>query len=363
MIEAAEGGIAYLPRVLRETSQSAVGVAAVSAGAFGGYTREGVAIGEVLHGAVRVAKQSVAQGMTPSGALLAGRRSLMRVVPSVIADAGRGAVQVGLASTQIGGYVRMLSGPSCRDCILLAGKWYRWNQGFQRHPHCDCRHIPASENRAGDWTTDPYEAFHAMSEEEQDRKFGRSEARAIRDGADIYRVVNVRTRGLPTAKAFRNPRMTVDEIYRTAGTRTRTVELLTQQGYILPGGQQAGGVIATDARVVNYYGSGALGRGGQRKGASMAHKQATRTGVRNQLDRYTQTAAERRLNDAVLAERAVRDGRNPYGTHKLTDAGRARAQAEIEAEISKLTAGLDATSGIRVPDQVYKLADLLGVRY
>lgn len=363
MVDAARAGADYMPAVLKETGQSAAGLATVSAAAFAGYTREGAPIDDVLHASVRISKQAITAGHSPAGALLLGGRSLDRVIPSVIADAGRDAVQVGLAPTRIGGYVRMLNGPSCRRCIVLAGKWYRWNEGFQRHPHCDCIHIPASENLAGDWTTDPYEAFHALSEEQQDRTFGKVEARAIRDGADIYRVVNTRARGLPGAKAFRSPRMTVDEIYRTAGTRANAVQLLTRQGYILPGGQQAGGVLAMDAQVANYYGSGALGRGGTRKGASMAHKAAVRSGVRDPLDRYTQTAAERRLNDAVLSARAVAEGRNPYGSYRMTTAVRQRAQAELDAEVRKLRDGLNPASGIRVPQQVYTLADLLGINY
>ncbi len=94
----------------------------------------------------------------------------------------------------------MLNPPSCSRCIILAGRWYRWNEGFRRHPRCDCQHIPASESVAGDMRVDPYETFRSMTLEEQERTFGRSQARAIRDGADIYRVVNINQRGLATAK-------------------------------------------------------------------------------------------------------------------------------------------------------------------
>lgn len=361
MLDAAQGGIDYLPRVLAETKQTAA-VGAVSAAAFTGWSREGVPIEAALHGAVRNAKQAVAAGHTPSGALLAGHRSLMRVVPSLVADADRGAVHVGLTTTKVAGYVRMLSGGACRDCIVLAGKWYRWNEGFQRHPHCKCRHIPASEDVAGDVATDPYRAFFGMSAEDQDRLFGKEDAQAIRDGADIFRVVNTRKRGLPTVKAYKPPRLTIDEVYTQAGgSRSRAVQLLTEQGYILPGGQQRAGVIGygdlrLDAQGAHYFGAGSLGRGGTRVGATAAHRQAAASGVRDPLNRYTQTAAERRLNDAVLAADAVADGRNPYGTHKLTDAARDRAARELQNEIDKLRAGSQ-------PRQVCKLADLLGVAY
>ncbi len=363
MRQAAQGGADYLPAVLSETGQSTAGLMAVNTAAFTGWTREGMRIDDALHASIRVAKQAVAAGHSPAGALLLGGRSLDRVVPSVIADADRGAVQAGLTTTtSVGGYVRMLNGPSCGRCIVLAGKWYAWNQGFQRHPHCDCRHIPASESLAGNWATDPYEAFRRMSPAEQDRAFGATQARAIRDGADIYRVHNSR-RGLPSVKAYKPPRLTLDEIYRQAGTRTRAVAMLTEQGWILPGGQQAGGVLAMDAQTSHYLGAGALGRGGTRKGATMAHRYAATTGKRDPLNRYTQTAAERRLGDSVLSVKAVSEGRNPYGAHKLNESGRRRAAAELDHEVRKLRAGLDPNSGIRIPAQVYRLADLLGVDY
>ncbi len=361
MREAAEGGIAYVPEVLEQTSQSMAGLATVSPAAFVGWTREGLPVDEVLRASVRVAKQAIASGSSPAGAAVLGGRSLDRVVTSVIADADRQAVQVTLTPTKVGGYVRMVRAGACRRCIVLAGRWYAWNQGFQRHPNCNCRHIPASEDRAGDWSTDPYEMFRSMSAEQQDRVFGKSEARAIRDGADIFRVVNTRQRGLPGPRALKAPRLTVDEIYRTAGTRPNAVRMLTEQGYILSGGQERGGVIGygdlgLDSKGAHYFGAGALGRGGTRKGATYTHRLAATTGHRDPLARETMTAAERRLNDSVLAARAVAEGRNPYGTHKLTDAGRKRAADDLAAEIDNLRRKVH-------PRQVHTLADMLGVLY
>lgn len=98
----------------------------------------------------------------------------------------------------VGGYVRMLNPPSCSRCAVLAGKFYRWNAGFERHPRCDCRHIPSSEALAGDLTTDPKAYFDSLDEAQQDRIFTQAGAKAIRDGADVGRVVNAR-RGMSTA--------------------------------------------------------------------------------------------------------------------------------------------------------------------
>lgn len=160
------------------------------------------------------------------------------------------------------GYVRMINPPSCRDCVVLAGKWYRWNKGFERHPNCDCRHIPASESISSDLVVNPLSYFESLSEEEQNRYFGKNNATAIREGADISQVVN-QTRahgsvfvaddgrrytkegtskrslaqyqrkrlGLPAMKM----RPTVWQIYRDAkGDREVAMRMLTDFGYILP---------------------------------------------------------------------------------------------------------------------------------
>lgn len=123
-----------------------------------------------------------------------------RVVVTQISDAGRGASSVAIASRPtITGYTRMLVPPSCSRCAILAGKFYRWNTGFQRHPHCDCRHIPATENTAGNLTTDPSAYFDGLTREQQDAAFTKAGAQAIRDGADMSQVVNAR-RGMSTAQ-------------------------------------------------------------------------------------------------------------------------------------------------------------------
>jgi hypothetical protein len=182
-------------------------------------------------------------------------------------------------------------------------------------------HIPALENRAGDVRTDPYEMFRSMSEDQQDRTFGRINARAIRDGADIYRVVNIEQRGLATAKAAQRygtpSRLTVDDIYRVAGTRKNAVKIMRDNGYILDRGQVslplAPGV-RTDAQVI----AAGRGRGTLRiNGRSVTTGRAARfdaanTGLRDPLNRSTMTAAERRLFDAnYRLDYALRTGRIP----------------------------------------------------
>lgn len=128
----------------------------------------------------------------------ANQSALALMVATQIQDAARGAAGLGIAvRPQVTGYVRMLSPPSCSRCAILAGKFFRWNTGFSRHPKCDCRHIPSTEDRAGDLTTNPDAYFHSLSSAEQDRIFTKAGAQAVRDGADLGQVVNAR-RGMAT---------------------------------------------------------------------------------------------------------------------------------------------------------------------
>lgn len=141
---------------------------------------------------------------------------LSMLVATAVQDAGRNGASLQIAVTPtVTGYVRMLNPPSCSRCTILAGKFYRWNEGFERHPNCDCRHIPSTEALAGDLTTDPQAYFDSLTREEQDRIFTVAGAQAIRDGADMSQVVNAR-RGMRTAQVFGR-----DVLTTTAGTSRR----------------------------------------------------------------------------------------------------------------------------------------------
>ena len=356
---AASNGIAYVPEVLDETGQSTVGLSTMDAAAFAGVANNGRPVSSVLRSAVVAAKSATLGGGTPAQALLAGRGVLERAVPTLIADADRNAVQATLTPTKVTGYVRMLNAPSCSRCVILAGKWFRWNQGFQRHPRCDCRHIPSSEAASGDYRTDPYAYFNSLSEAEQDKLFGATNAQAIRDGGDIWRIENIRVRGMMRTEGrnlgWNPPRLTLDEVYAQSGNdRVKAVAILKQQGYIT-GEQKATGNLRADAQTQFYLGAGSMGRGGTRKGATAAHRRAAATGVRDPLDPATQTAAERRLAKAVYSKRAVDEGRNPFSSRPLTQREKDAVEALYERELKKLRKGSQ-------PKQVHELARLLGVR-
>lgn len=193
-------------------------------------------------------------------------------------------------------------------------------------------------------TTDPYEYFRSLSAEEQDKLFGKAEANAIRDGADIFQVINaqrgVQPGGLITKEgtsrrgnygAGKPPRLTPEGIYAKNLPREDTLRLLETHGYILPGGQNPEGVL-----VGQRQGYGALGRGGTRVGASRAVEEARRTGVRDPNVRATMTEAERRVFDAKTRWSEVQNGVNPFrGNSKLTP----EISARVERDYRKYVLG------------------------
>lgn len=298
----------------------------VNPSGFAGSAPDGRSLSGLLYSPVTQVKAAIAGGAQPVAALRTGREVLDRNVQTMVADTGRAAASVDIAARPKTGYVRMLTLPSCPRCVILAGKFFRWNAGFRRHPRCDCRHIPSTENIAGDVTTDPYEYFRSLDAEAQDKAFGKPAAAAIRDGADIFQVVNadrgtkpgglITTEGTSRRGNFgrgRPPRLTPEGIYSQGLPRDETLRLLERNGYILPGGQNPLGVIRGQTE-----GFGALGRGGTRVGVREAVLEARRTGERNPALRATMTAAERRVFDAQRNWDAVQAGRNPFGAGRLT---------------------------------------------
>lgn len=324
----------------------------VNPAGFTGSAPDGRSLSGLLYSPVTQVKSAVAAGAASSQALRAGRDALDRNVQTMVADTGRAAASVDIAARPRVGYVRMLSVPSCPRCVVLAGKFFRWNTGFRRHPRCDCRHIPSTENIAGDLTTDPYEYFRSLDNEAQEKEFGKPAANAIRDGADIFQVVNanrgtkpgglITTEGTSRRGNFgrgRPPRLTPEGIYSQGLPREETLRLLERNGYILPGGQNPSGVIRGQAE-----GFGSLGRGGTRVGVRSAVEEARRTGERNPAVRATMTAAERRVFDAQLNWDAVQSGRNPFGKSKLTP----QLAAAAENDFRNIIINGDAAAKITV---------------
>lgn len=325
--ELAERAQIYTPAVMLQTGQRVPDVDYVlDPEPFAGATGNGVAT-EVALGSVTIrAKQAVAAGRSPQGALVEAGQWLAMGVNTLLADTMRAAESTTLATYPTGGYIRVVSSSACIRCVVLAGKWFRWNKGFSRHPRCRCHHLPSSKALGSGMVTDPYELFNSLDDAGQIKLMGsQAQAQAIRDGADIFQVANAR-RGLSVSGRFTSEgtkrgfaakqmpagykRLTPDLIYersRVANwSRERTVEELSKYGYVTGRGQIGTGALRTGA---NY---GALGGGGRRKAASAAIAEFDRTGVRDPLSRYTMSPEERRTYDVLRRAEVAASGRSPF---------------------------------------------------
>lgn len=168
------------------------------------------------------------QDLAAREALASGGSWLTMAARTAVADVSRAAESAAMTThRQVGGYVRMLNPPSCGRCTILAGRFYRWNAGFDRHPGCDCVHIPSSEAIAGDLTVDPQAYFDSLDAAGQAKLVGSlSNAQAVRDGADIGQVVNAyrKSAGMQVAQASPIQTMTAagrQIKYTTEGTTRR----------------------------------------------------------------------------------------------------------------------------------------------
>lgn len=154
-----------------------------------------------------------------------------RLVASLVQDAGRAAESVATTVRPRVGFVRYLSPPSCGRCAVLAGRVYRYSQGFLRHPNCDCTMIPTSLANPA-FVHDPVD----LMREGQVRGLSKADQKAINDGADFGQVVNVRLRkaGLhqPGRVLTRRNRPTPEGIYALATSRDDAIERLIAAGYV-----------------------------------------------------------------------------------------------------------------------------------
>jgi hypothetical protein len=152
-----------------------------------------------------------------------------RLVESIVQDAARAAESVATAVRPNIWHMRFVSTPCCPRCAVLAGRLYRYSEGFLRHPNCRCTMVPTTV--AGE-PQDPDDLVR------QGLVRGLSEAdrRALADGADLGRVVNVRLQkaGLTESGRVlaRRGKPTPEGIYRMAADRTQALELLREHGYI-----------------------------------------------------------------------------------------------------------------------------------
>lgn len=224
---------AYVPATLAETGRSVDPDAPLNPRAMiGAQSIDGLTYGSLdalLYGAVVKARTAPAE--TFKERLAAGGQRLERLVHTQVSDAGKQATAVALGSRRGVGYIRAVNPPCCKDCAVLAGKFYRTNQGFARHPGCDCVHIPTTVVNPG--------AFGQSVDPSQITNLTDAERQALDEGADLGRVVNAnrgRSEDHMTTSELRpkgGQRLTPEGIYRVSATREEAIRRLRDNGYLL----------------------------------------------------------------------------------------------------------------------------------
>ncbi len=251
---------AFIDRVLAEQSIDVEPLATVDAKPLLGFSSTGVSLTRLHEGLPNLLAANMAQTESRQAAMDMTTRQFQASVQTLMSDTSRNAESLHIAVRPGVGYVRMLVPPSCERCVVQAGKYFRWNTGFKRHPRCDCRHIPSRERGSGDLRVNPKGYFHSLTAEAQEQTFGKAAAQAIRDGSDISQVVNA-DRGMQTAQVYgrelkitlegvtrygragrlmqargrsaaTTPRLMPETIYQIAEDRDDAVRLLKLNGYI-----------------------------------------------------------------------------------------------------------------------------------
>lgn len=208
--------------------------------AIAGVSADGRALEAVLGFAAVRAWTMLDAGADYATANTSGAASLTRIVANETTQAGITAESVGMVGQpEMVGYVRLLNTPSCGRCAILAGKFFKWNDGFDRHPGCDCVHVPAADQAdamsgkppwSANLVNDPKAYFDSLSTAEQNRYFGKAEATAIRDGADMNKTVNLTTRKKRRSSGLSVPR-SIDRLI-AGKSRDEAIDVLVRTGYL-----------------------------------------------------------------------------------------------------------------------------------
>lgn len=289
--------------------------------AFGtGFAPSGIDLESYFSIPVTRTLQAIKSGVGESDAMQIGRATLRQMSTQALEDTSVSAMGVSITQRAGVGYVRVESPDCCPRCAILAGKYFRHSQNFLRHPKCHGTTIPCKGRDKAEkqgWITDPMDRFNRMSEAEQDRVFGHADAQAIRDGADIYQVVNAHRGMRPVGRGNismttsegtsrygwsrmirkyeygqkQRRRLTPEGIYSFNLPREQTIELLKREGYILPDKWRE--------------------RVPELRRSQWLHNNDYRQGWHEEL-----TAAQKRLLNARLRYEAALDGRNSYQSGK-----------------------------------------------
>lgn len=237
---AARSGAEYVPAVLAEIGADVDPAGSVRPQGWAGVASDGRPLGSLLYASVVHARGVLGTGQKLPQALAGGRKHLDMLVRTQVADASRGAAGVAIAARPGIGWTRMVSAPCCQRCAVLAGKRFRYNDGFLRHPRCDCRHIPVGQD---------FERFTSEVRPAQVRDLTEAQRQAVEDGADLNQVINTHRKGARSADGMTTSegtsrrgvagargvkrRLTPEAAYRVSATREEALERLKQHGYLV----------------------------------------------------------------------------------------------------------------------------------
>jgi hypothetical protein len=151
-----------------------------------------------MYTAVLTTKAAISSGRSLYDSFNLGMHALTVVVGAAVQDAGRMADITAMNAKTYTRYVRAAGGACCSRCAVLLGMASA-RDAFLRHVCCQCTAMPVEVTRDGrdgrvpaGFFSSPGEFFDSLSKEEQDARFTKAGAEAIRQGADVSQVVNAR---------------------------------------------------------------------------------------------------------------------------------------------------------------------------
>lgn len=218
-VGSARNGIAYVGSVLEEQGTPVEPVARIQPRALAGVASDGRPLGSLLYGAVIHARTAKADSLPER--LRVGGLWLDRLVKTQVADASRDAARVAMTARPGVQWVRIVAPPCCQRCAVLAGRVYRYSQGFDRHPGCDCSMLPQT-------VANP-DAVGIKIGPDDVKDLTRKQRQAIADGADFNKTINDYNR----KRGDYMPPTRVDRLIEREGQREKALAALAQIGIVV----------------------------------------------------------------------------------------------------------------------------------
>lgn len=207
--------------------------AAVNPAAWGKAASDGRPLDSLLYSGVVHARTLYGSGRTDEQIMAAGLAWMQAAIRTQVADAARSSSGAVTTATLNAGWIRYVNVPCCQRCAVLAGKWFRWNEGFRRHPRCLCIHRPAKSRQIPDgWKQQIADSdIHDLTD---------AQRQALAEGADRNRVLNAYRGTNATSERLamhstseRGGVLTPEGIYARSKTREEAIELLRRYGFLL----------------------------------------------------------------------------------------------------------------------------------